>query len=387
MKCHHCSSTHLKTAADFAAAMRVTSDCKPWRPGGVLARCQTCGLVQTVTTPQWTSEADEIYTNYTIYHQSGGVEQPTFNAATGVGRSRSDAIVEALSRHITLPARGRALDFGCGNGAFLRAFSRALPGWTLFGSEVSEKYKQVVESIPGVERLYTGGIDSLPGGFDLISLVHVIEHIPGPGSFLQMLAAKLKPGGLLLIEVPNCEANPFILMVADHCSHFSVGTLARIASDAGFTILEVTSQWVPKEISLVTRWTPGGAPVQAATGKLEHEQGKVLEGWDFLKGVVAQARQISETSNFGIFGTSVAATWLDAQLGGKARYFADEDPDRVGRQHLGRVILAPKDIPAGGQLFIPLPVALAGQVAARIKKMCPDPSVKFFLPQSLPTKS
>ena len=380
MKCHHCGSTGLKTAVDYAAAMRVTSDCKPWRPGGILARCQACGLVQTVTTPQWAAEADEIYANYTIYHQSGGVEQPTFNAATGVGRSRSDAIVEALSRHVALPARGRALDFGCGNGAFLRAFSRALPGWTLCGSEVSEKYKQVVESIPGVERLYTGTIESLPGSFDLISLVHVIEHIPGPGNFLQALAAKLKPGGLLLIEVPNCEANPFILMVADHCSHFSVGTLARIASDAGFTVLEITNQWVPKEISLVARWTPGGAAVQPISAMLGQEPSQGLEGWDFLKGIAARTRGLSEKNNynFGIFGTSIAATWLDTELGGKARYFVDEDPDRVGRQHLGRMILAPKDIPAGGQLFIPLPVALAGQVAARIREVCPDPSVKIF---------
>jgi len=381
MKCHHCGSTHLKTAVDYAAAMRVTSDCKPWRPGGILARCQACGLVQTVTTPQWAAEADEIYTHYTIYHQSGGVEQPTFNAATGVGRSRSDAIVEALSRHVTLPTQGRALDFGCGNGAFLRAFSRALPGWTLCGSEVSEKYKQVVEGIPGVERLYTGAIESLPGSFDLISLVHVIEHIPGPGNFLQALAAKLKPGGLLLIEVPNCEANPFILMVADHCSHFSVGTLARIASDAGFTVLEATSQWVPKEISLVARWTAGGAAVQPSTADAPgQEQSQVLAGWEFLKGVAAQARHVSEQGNFGIFGTSIAATWLDAQLGGKTSYFVDEDPDRIGRQHLGRMILAPKDIPSGGHLFIPLPVALAGQVAARIGEVCADPSIKIFLP-------
>jgi 2-polyprenyl-3-methyl-5-hydroxy-6-metoxy-1,4-benzoquinol methylase len=380
MKCHHCGSIQLKTTADYAGAMRVTSDCKPWRPGGVLAGCQKCGLVQTVTTPQWAAEADEIYTAYTIYHQSGGVEQPTFNAATGVGRSRSDAIVEALSRHVTLPATGRALDFGCGNGAFLRAFSRALPGWALCGSEVSEKYKKVVESIPGVERLYTGAIDSLPGDFDLISLVHVIEHIPSPGDFLRALAAKLKPGGLLFIEVPNCEANPFILMVADHCSHFSTGSLTRIAADAGFTVLEATSKWVPKEISLVARWTPDMVVVQSISDTLEQEQGQVLAGWDFLQSVATQASSLSQQNGFGIFGTSIAATWLDAQLGGKACYFVDEDAGRVGRQHLGRSILAPKDIPSGGHLFIPLPVALARQIAARIREQCSNQSIKIFLP-------
>jgi SAM-dependent methyltransferase len=372
MKCHHCGSTQLQTAADYSAAMRVTSDCKPWRPGGIFAQCQSCGLVQTVTTPQWQSEADEIYKGYTIYHQSGGMEQPTFNAATGVGRARSDAIVDALARHGRLPLRGRALDFGCGNGAFLRAFSRAFPGWTLCGSEVSDKYKQVVEGIPGVERLHTGTIDELPDSFDLISLVHVIEHIPSPGSFLRALAAKLKPGGLLLLEVPDCQVNPFILMVADHCSHFSVGTLARIASDAGFTVLEATNQWVPKEVSLVARWTPVEAATPTAAESLGREQGEVFEGWNTLKRVAEQARRFSEQSDFGLFGTSIAATWLDAQLGGKARYFVDEDPSRVGRQHLGRGILAARDIPTGGHVFVPLPAAQADGVARRIREARPD---------------
>lgn len=372
MNCHHCGSTNLQTAADFSSAMRVTSDCKPWRPGGILARCQNCGLVQTVTTAAWHTEADEIYTGYTIYHQSGGVEQPVFNAATGVGRSRSEAIVEALARHVGLPSRGRALDFGCGNGAFLRGMSSAFPGWTLCGSEVSEKYKAIVEGIPGVEELYTGPVETIPGDFDLISLVHVIEHIPSPGKFIQVLAAKLKPGGVILMEVPDCQANPFILMVADHCSHFSVGTLSSIAASAGFQVVAATNQWVPKEISVVARWSPGGTAAVSPVEALGVEQREVFDGWETLKRVVESARCSSGKRDFGIFGTSIAATWLDAQLGGVARYFVDEDSNRVGRQHLGRKILAPKDIPTGGTLFIALPSALAARIAVRIRAMRPD---------------
>lgn len=372
MNCHQCGSTDLQTAADFAAAMRVTSDCKPWRPGGILARCQSCGLVQTVTTPAWQAEADEIYTGYTIYHQSGGVEQPVFNAATGVGRSRSEAIVEALARQLGLPAQGRALDFGCGNGAFLRAFSGAFPAWTSCGSEVSAKYKQVVEGIPGVEQLYTGPVEDIPGDFDLISLVHVIEHIPGPGNFIRALAAKLKPGGLLLMEVPDCQANPFILMVADHCSHFSTDTLARIAAAAGLEVVVATSQWVPKEISVVARRANGEAPSPVLATAPGLEQNEVFDGWGILKRTVERARDASGKGEFGIFGTSIAATWLDAQLGGVARYFVDEDPNRVGRQHFGRMIFAAKDIPAGATLFVALPGALAGRVAGRIRAARPD---------------
>ena len=61
-----------------------------------------------------------------------------------------------------LPARGRLLDLGCGNGSFLSAWSRLVPGWSLAGSEVSDKYRREVESIPGVEQLYTVDLDAIP---------------------------------------------------------------------------------------------------------------------------------------------------------------------------------------------------------------------------------
>lgn len=42
-----------------------------------------------------------------------------------------------ILRSLDLPKVGKALDFGCGNGIFAELLTRALPGWAIFGTDIS----------------------------------------------------------------------------------------------------------------------------------------------------------------------------------------------------------------------------------------------------------
>jgi hypothetical protein len=248
-----------------------------------------------------------------------------------------------------------------------------LPNWSLCGSEVSDKYKQLVESIPGVERMYGGPWEDIPGKFDLISLINVLEHIPGPTAFLQRLASKLNPGGLLLLEVPDCSQNPFTLLIADHSSHFAPAMLGSVAAKAGFEVLCATSSWVPKEATVVARKSAQSSPPPPAP--LAESQ-IVFQGCEVLERVVAQVEQLARERTYGIFGTSIAATWLDSQTGGPATFFVDEDPNRVGKQHLGKPILGVSDLPEGSTLYVALAPVLAERVAQRLRQARPGVTIR-----------
>ena len=83
LKCHLCGAGEISLRPSYEPLHRVTSDCKPWPPGGQLGVCPQCGGAQAVIGPQWEAEARKIYDNYTIYHQGGGAEQSVFDVATG----------------------------------------------------------------------------------------------------------------------------------------------------------------------------------------------------------------------------------------------------------------------------------------------------------------
>ena len=364
LRCHCCGAEALQGIAGSVAFQRVTSDCKPWPAGGLLAHCAACGLVQTAITPRWETEVREIYAGYTIYHQGGGEEQSVFAGQGTNGSLRSDVILERLRAHCALPARGRWLDIGCGNGSFLRACSRGFPDWFLWGTEVDEKYRAEVEAIAGVERMFAGDVKKVPGKFDVITLIHVLEHIPSPWRFLQTVREKLVPGGLLFIEVPDCLRNPFAMMVADHSAHFSPAMLAEMVAAAGFELLFAASDWVPREVSVVAR--NAGALPRRLLPQLEAR--RVIEGADWLIQVKDAVQPLVARPNFGLFGTAIAATWMDAETNRAANFFVDEDTARVGRRHLGRPIVAPADVSDGADIFIALPFPLAQTIAARLRR-------------------
>jgi 2-polyprenyl-3-methyl-5-hydroxy-6-metoxy-1,4-benzoquinol methylase len=382
VRCHVCAAPSLEEVQGFTQLCRVTSDCKPWPRGGRLFICNECRSVQKLIDREWFQEIERIYKDYTIYFQSEGVEQAVFDGTSGQAALRSVRLLEALAAHVKLPETGRLLDLGCGNGAMLRAFSRFATGWTLAGVEMSEKNREAVESIERVEALYTCQPEQVPGRFDLISMIHMLEHIPNPVEYLSRLQDKLNPGGLLLIQLPNYPENPFDLLVADHASHFTARTAAELIGRCGYEAQAVATDWIPKELTVVARKAERDGQARAVTkseGSRLDSPGVTKETVRWLEETRNRARLCASKGSFGLFGTSIAAMWLFAELEDSISFFVDEDPSRVGKTILGRKIYHPSEAPAGSHVFIALTTMLAELVLKRVER----PDVNFYLPPAL----
>ncbi len=381
-RCHVCGSAAVEFIPEYGGFRRVTSDCRPWPAGGRLGVCRKCHTVQNATDAAWQAEVARIYAQYAIYHQSGGVEQAVFAQDSGCASPRSARIVERLSRLPNLPSRGRVLDVGCGNGAFLRAFGARFPGWSLVGSELNDKYRSVVKAIPRVEAMHVCGPENVPGQFDLIAMIHVIEHLPGPEDLLRGLGDKLTGAGIILLEAPDHGQNPFDLLVADHCSHFSRATLSRLAAAAGYSVLSAATDWVPKEVTLAAGKLPGAVVPQDPLVEGAARDG-VLGELQWLAAVRDRARELAGRGAFGLFGTSIAATWLVGELGPGVRFLVDEDPQRMGREVMGLPVYAPAQAPPESDVLIALPGELAEQIQRRIGQA--GLPARFHLPPPEPS--
>jgi SAM-dependent methyltransferase len=369
--CKICGAIALGDVPGFAKLRRVTSDCVPFRAGGRIAICDVCGGVQKIVDPVWLGEIAEIYRDYTVYRQSGGIEQAVFDSRTGVPRRRSDVLFERLDAELHFPGTVTLLDVGCGAGATLAAAGRTHPQWKLYGLDLDDRNQAVLEEIPGFVELKIGNLDGVAEDFTVITLIHALEHFPDPLAILKTVRSKLTPGGRLIVEVINFELNPFDLLIADHLCHFTRDSLSRLVHRAGFEIERLASDWIPKELTLVARAAPApvAAPSDSSAAEIRNAVVDQVASFDDLIEAARRAAVDAPPGCFGLFGTSIAANWLYGNLGDIVHFFVDEDPSRHGHENFARPILAPKEVPEGAVIFLALPPAIAVAVARRLAPM------------------
>ncbi len=342
-------------------------------------RCPHCGAVQAPVDDEWRLQVERIYRAYDTYAAAGGKEQKVMSSGGAAPDSRSRVMVKWLRSLQLLPDQGELLDVGCGRGSFLEAFGVSHPSWGLHGTEFDDKNIAVLAAIPGFKELQTGRFDEIEGNYDLISMLHVLEHIEDPVQCLAVLRERVGDNALLLVQVPDWSSNPFALAIADHATHFTPEILSNVARAAGWDPVAPVTHVVPKELTLLARASaPAGQSVFASPSESVLLLNSRL-AW--LQNVRKQAVDTaSQSKAFGIFGTAVAGTWLAGACNGRTEFFVDEDTNRIRSTHLGLPIVSPADVPRGADVF----VGLAPVVAERLAKKYAGGPVRFHGVPPLP---
>jgi SAM-dependent methyltransferase len=373
--CQICAADSLEVFEEFPALPRVTSDSKPWPAGGELGVCTACGAIQKLPTEKWKSEAALIYKNYEMYHLSQGAEQLVF-ADVGEPKPRAQRLVEYVSRCAELPATGKLIDIGCGNGEALTNFSRALPQWQLYGNELSDKALVNLRKLKNFVRLYTIPPSQIEDRFAMVAMIHALEHMPVPLATLRDAVDLLDKDGTLFIEVPDVETSPFDLLVADHMMHFTRETLGALAARAGVAISILVNNLAPKENTLLGR---RGARREPETNPASGVHiARAIVRW--LTDVVAQVHGLTKHGPIGIFGTSVAGMAFYGAFRDRVAFFVDEDPARIGQVYDGKPVLAPAQAPKGQPIFVALPPERAHRLVERLSSTT---EAQFVAPPAL----
>jgi 2-polyprenyl-3-methyl-5-hydroxy-6-metoxy-1,4-benzoquinol methylase len=155
-------------------------------------RCPNCRLVLLHPVPD---EADlRSYYNHSY--------QVNFEKYHRDIRRRAAPLLRDLREQF--PHRGRLLEVGCAYGGFLAEAQR--DGWDVTGVELSEAAARHAREQSGL-RVFSGSLESqineIGQPFDVVVMLHVIEHIPEPIQLLEMCRILTKPNGLLLLKTPN----------------------------------------------------------------------------------------------------------------------------------------------------------------------------------------
>ncbi|HLF19005.1 MAG TPA: class I SAM-dependent methyltransferase [Candidatus Omnitrophota bacterium] len=100
------------------------------------------------------------------------------------------------------------LDYGCGGGSFLQFAARQNPKATFIGYEVQAE-KEIIHLVDKRAVIIKGRLENLIKELpevDLITMHHVIEHLPDPYTVIKALYEKLSPGGFFIGQTPATDS-------------------------------------------------------------------------------------------------------------------------------------------------------------------------------------
>ncbi|HET7707989.1 MAG TPA: bifunctional 2-polyprenyl-6-hydroxyphenol methylase/3-demethylubiquinol 3-O-methyltransferase UbiG [Sphingomicrobium sp.] len=168
----------------------------------------------------------------------------------------------ALDEHSRKPLAGkRALDVGCGAGLLAEPLAR-LGALVTAIDAAAELIDAARDHAAGQELTIdyrAMAVEHLDGQYDLVTSLEVIEHVADPAAFVQALAQRLAPGGLMILSTPNRTAWSRLLTItiAEGVGAVPKGThdfdkflpperLRQVLADAGLKCLDVEGiAWSP----------------------------------------------------------------------------------------------------------------------------------------------
>ncbi|MGZ5035866.1 MAG: bifunctional 2-polyprenyl-6-hydroxyphenol methylase/3-demethylubiquinol 3-O-methyltransferase UbiG [Usitatibacter sp.] len=154
----------------------------------------------------------------------------------------------------------RILDVGCGGGILAEAM--AAKGATVTGIDLADKPLKVamlhrMESGSGVDyRLVSAEslAAEMPGAFDVVTCMEMLEHVPDPPSVVRACASLVKPGGLVFFSTLNRNAKAFLLAIVgaeyvlnllpkgthEYARFIKPSELSRACREAGLAVIDLT---------------------------------------------------------------------------------------------------------------------------------------------------
>jgi 2-polyprenyl-3-methyl-5-hydroxy-6-metoxy-1,4-benzoquinol methylase len=212
-----------------------------------IVQCKKCGLIYTNPRPKETEE------NYF------GDASVFYNEARWIFKGEKihhrDKNYEYELRQIKkVKASGKLLDIGSNMGFFLRKAVQF--GYQVEGVEPSPSLSEIAISEFGlkIKNSFFKKEDFPAKTFDVVTLVDVFEHVTTPLGILKDVREVLKDDGIVCIKVPNGNYNKLKLKLArisgreskhdifnacEHVAHYSIGTMKKMAKEAGFKVEKV----------------------------------------------------------------------------------------------------------------------------------------------------
>ena len=232
--CPYCRSSVI---APFIKAIDYTVS----RETFTICQCNSCSLLFTNPRPDQASIG--------TYYQSEDYISHTNSQKGLINKVYQQARKLALKKKLNLireySVSGNLLDIGCGTGEFLGLCQQN--GFKCVGIEPDSQARELAKTNHSLEVRPPEYLQSLePESFDIITMWHVLEHVPDITKSIQQLKSLVKKNGHCLIAVPNPESHDArhyqqgwaAYDVPRHLFHYKPSFIKTAFSTNGFTFVK-----------------------------------------------------------------------------------------------------------------------------------------------------
>ncbi|MEZ6056919.1 MAG: class I SAM-dependent methyltransferase [Planctomycetaceae bacterium] len=201
--------------------------------------CSRCGLVWTDPRPTEEQTRKFYRDDYRLAYKS------TYTPRKKHALRETERAIERADRLTSLIQPGtRLLDVGSAGGFFLYVMRQR--GVEIQGVEPNRGFAEFAQEELGIptRNAFLQDVDFPAGGFDIATSHHVFEHLEDPTFSLKRIRNWVKPGGHLLIEVPNVEARyhaPNNRFHIGHLYNYNPYTMEGIGRKIGLEVVESTT--------------------------------------------------------------------------------------------------------------------------------------------------
>jgi SAM-dependent methyltransferase len=307
--------------------------------------CEACGHAQCSEIPDLQAFYD---TGYRISLDIENHDQIFAVRPDGTVIYRTDHQTDIALRLLDLPKDGTLLDYGAAKADTLRKICVARPDIQPHVFDVSADYTSAWQGwVPKEAQAAYFVPSAWEGLFDAAMSHFVIEHVADPVGFIRTIGALLRPGGTLLLSMPDVSANPGDMVVADHLNHFSEASLEHALTLAGFVLKTIDKSSFPGAffaLATLASSEPVGKPalVREAVERAQYicrywEQAAVHLHW--------QAQHLSGRKA-AIYGAGFYGSWIFSRISAtiEIHAFLDRNPHLQGATHFGTPVFLPEEI-------------------------------------------
>lgn len=308
--------------------------------------CDGCGHAQSDDIPDIQTFYDTVYR---ISLASEGQDQIFAVTDDGTVLYRTDHQAGIALRLLDLPHGACVLDYGAAKADTLRKMMAVRPDLAPHVFDVSTDYAAAWDGwVPKDAQAIYAVPDGWRGRFDAVMSHFVIEHVPDPIGFLGDLALLLRPGGLLLVSLPNAAANPGDMTVADHLNHFSAASLASALAASDLSLRTLDDASFPGAFFAVAARDAASSSVQSQeVGEAISRAREICSDWERAAAHLDREAARLAGRKAAIYGAGFYGSWIMSRVGGAVDVvaFLDRNPHLQGALHFGAPVLKPEDIP------------------------------------------